>query len=731
MSASPYCPRCGAVNTTEATACFACGQALADAAALPESISQERQALMHQRYRRLQRIGTGGFGAVYKAEDTQLGNRLVAIKEMNPRALTPAELQEASEAFHREALLLARLSHPHLPRIYEQFEENGQLYLVMDFIEGQTLEAYLAQRGGHLPVREALQLGLQLTDVLGYLHSRQPPIIFRDLKPANVMRAPDGHIYLIDFGIARLFKPGQARDTIAFGSPGYAAPEQYGKTQTTPRSDVYSLGALLHHLLTGIDPSDKPFRFTPLTMRRPVGLSRLIERMVEIDAEKRPATMDVVRRDLERLLSNETPWYGDYPALTGAYPRVTTTLTSQRPLGAPPVYPPAPPPAWPQQHTLTSPRPPGAPLAAPSGAPPTWPQTPPGQLRPSPNYQGFKVASWLLLPLALCIGIPLFFALLGSVGSVLSGQNIIPGDDTPAPSGTPGTSAVPVYTLAWSPNGKQIASAGDASSIQIWDVADPQQVTALNSDFSQVISLAWSPDGDYIAAIGNKGEYEVWQPEGSLVGRFPIYTRINALAWSPDSRYLALAYANGIVGVVNATSGIQQVTSQQQSGAMTAVAWSPDGRYLAAGCSDGTVHILDGTSLQPVYTYRDDQAITALAWAPGSKRIASADAGGNVVAWDATTGQSPVSYTGSQHITALAWSPDGKYLAAGDQNGTVLVWTAGNAVQNSYTKGSAAVRTLAWMPDKTQEVIAFGSDDGAVRVWNALDGSIITTYQQS
>ena len=168
--------------------------------------------------------------------------------------MSPQEIIEATENFKREALLLAGLTHPNLPSIYDHFSEAGRWYLVMDFIEGETLEERLNKEPeGRLSVEEAQRIGIQLCTVLGYLHGRQPPIIFRDLKPANIMMTPDGHLYLIDFGIVRHFKPGQAKDTIAFGSPGYAAPEQYGKAQTTARSDIYSLGANLHQLLTGID----------------------------------------------------------------------------------------------------------------------------------------------------------------------------------------------------------------------------------------------------------------------------------------------------------------------------------------------------------------------------------------------------------------------------------------------------------------------------------------------
>src|SRR5881227_3207606 len=134
----------------------------------------------------------------------------------------------------------------------------------MDFIAGDTLEDYLDQFGPSFSVEIVLEIGLQLCTVLDYLHSHQPPIIFRDLKPANIMRTADNHVYLIDFGIARHFKPGKAKDTIPLGSMGYAAPEQFGKAQTNPQTDIYGLGATLHQLLTGDDPSLTPFRFEPL-----------------------------------------------------------------------------------------------------------------------------------------------------------------------------------------------------------------------------------------------------------------------------------------------------------------------------------------------------------------------------------------------------------------------------------------------------------------------------------
>ena len=183
--------------------------------------------LFRNRYFILSQVGAGGFGSVYKATDTQSGDRLVAIKEVNLLGLHSQAMIEATTAFQREVSLLSQLDHPNLPRLYEYFQNPGHWYLVMDFIAGETLEEYQSKAPKRrLLLSEALDIGIQLCIVLDYLHSQRPSIVFRDLKPANIMRTPTGQLYLIDFGIARYFKPGQAKDTVALGSLGYAAPEQ-------------------------------------------------------------------------------------------------------------------------------------------------------------------------------------------------------------------------------------------------------------------------------------------------------------------------------------------------------------------------------------------------------------------------------------------------------------------------------------------------------------------------
>jgi tetratricopeptide (TPR) repeat protein len=296
-----FCANCGAANVLTARFCQYCAAPLPfkhSTGALPE------QTLLNGRYQLETRIGQGGMGAVYRAIDTRFNNRTIAIKEMSNVGLSEASITEAEAAFERESHLLADLMHPNLPRIYDHFTENDRSYLVMDFIEGETLEDYLQRANGSpIPLDQVLPWGEELCDVLSYLHTHQPPIIFRDLKPSNVMIG-NGHIFLIDFGIARIFKPGQSHDTVALGSPGFAAPEQYGKAQSTPRSDIYSLGALLHCLLTGVDPSEQPFFFRPastLNPEVPLELETLLQRMLDMDSDGRPFSALEVAETLRRV----------------------------------------------------------------------------------------------------------------------------------------------------------------------------------------------------------------------------------------------------------------------------------------------------------------------------------------------------------------------------------------------------------------------------------------------
>ena len=199
-------------------------------------------------------IGRGGMGAVYRAQRTA-DNTMWALKEMRALPDTPQnEVDENRRLFTQEAELLRTLHHANLPVVAETFDHDGRPVLVMEYVPGQTLEARIREANAPLLEQQVLAYGIQIARVLEYLHTRTPPIIYRDLKPSNIILTPEGVLKLIDFGVARTHKRGKSKDTVAMGSAGYAPPEQYGKGQTDARSDVYALGATLLHLLTNMPP---------------------------------------------------------------------------------------------------------------------------------------------------------------------------------------------------------------------------------------------------------------------------------------------------------------------------------------------------------------------------------------------------------------------------------------------------------------------------------------------
>jgi len=218
--------------------------------------------ILEDRYTVVKEIADGGMSSVYEVTDRRLPGRLVA-KQMRPALLgTELEKSQLEQLFRREAEVLSKLSHPFLPKVTDYFEVDGKRFLVEELVEGKTLEAWT---GNPESLREFRVVGwaLQICQALQYLHDHG--IIYRDLKPSNVMITPTDDIRLIDFGLVRFYTLGKTQDTIIMGTPGYAAPEQYGQGQTDPRSDIFSLGALMHHLLTGVDPSQRPFVFGPVT----------------------------------------------------------------------------------------------------------------------------------------------------------------------------------------------------------------------------------------------------------------------------------------------------------------------------------------------------------------------------------------------------------------------------------------------------------------------------------
>lgn len=279
--------------------------------------------LLQGRYKIMEPLNEGGMSVVYLAEDQVLGNR-VAVKEMKDGFLSAQERALAAQQFRKEAHILANLEHPGLPRVSNFFEQNQRHYLVMDYISGNTLEALLHQHEGRLPEALVLCIGAAVCRVLDYLHQVQPAVIFRDLKPSNIMLSraglgdgEEGRVKLIDFGISKIFDAVQGTHTIikGAGTPGFAPPEQYGaqgRMRTDTRSDIYSLGATMYALLTGQVPTEATDRWmngvvlpAPTSLNPQIGAptEALILKMMELKPQDRPKTAREVFDAIQVILA--------------------------------------------------------------------------------------------------------------------------------------------------------------------------------------------------------------------------------------------------------------------------------------------------------------------------------------------------------------------------------------------------------------------------------------------
>jgi len=638
-----FCIDCGAANSEEAKFCFACGQLVKRDGGVSSNVEQSGELktgdVLRQRYQILSQIGQGGFGAVYKAEDSELGQRMVAVKEMSYQKRSAQEIEDGIEAFKREALMLAGLKHEHLPHIYEHFSENDRWYLVMDYIEGETLESRFEKaRDGSLPLVMALQIALQLCNVLEYLHTRQPPIIFRDLKPSNIILTPEGSLFLVDFGIARHFKPGQAKDTIAFGSPGYAAPEQYGKTQTTPRADIYSLGSILHQMLSGHDPSLSPFRYAPLPAQNPI-LQQLVLSMLEMDENARPASISDVKRTLRT--AREQPVQ---PALNAVGPLLRSSQlvpalpSSQR-------YP----------AVLSLPGI-GGPLAGGPGAPLQVHHHHYGMVRAvawSPDSANAASATDAIV----------------RVWDTKNGKNICSYQEHRGN----------IRQMVWSPLGTRIASVSEENKIRIWDAQDGKAIFTYPGISPLTRTLAWSHDGRFLAAAGG-AHIAIWDTDQSMIVEKLSRSRADftSLSWAPDGKSLAVTSDNRVlVWKLDAPKRLK-VRMYHYTTRVNVVAWSPNGIYLASGGNDHAIHVWDITNERLVGAYRYHlQSVTTLSWAPDSRRIVSGGFSEYINIWDAITGWHITSYYAHAGMAmALAWSPNGQAILSGGSDRRVCVWRA-------------------------------------------------------
>ncbi len=676
----------------------------------------ESGTLLNNRYRIVEVLGQGGMAAVYKAIDQNLGVE-VALKE------NLFTTEEYARQFRLEATILASLRQPNLPRVSDHFviEPQGQ-YLVMDFIEGEDLRQRL-DRLGPLPEQEVIIIGVAICDAMAYMHSRQPMILHRDIKPGNVRITPSGHIYLVDFGLAKVVQGREATHTGARAmTPGYSPPEQYGTARTDGRSDIYSLGATLYCALTDGLPEDGLERamehtgLTPIQQRNPrvsQHVAEIIEKCLAVRPEDRFQTAEdlrfalmearsISRRKLPLELVLQPPPVTIHDRLPGAVN------------GVPPR------PAMGGEAT-----PPGGDRKS------TRPHESPDAeiaLLGQPAGRRKRASAWLLLTLlpVLLLGGFITFSMrpdlahqaLGLIfpsvnptqaftlpTSTLGSVAIIPTLTSTSPPTSPPTltpSPLPLYTSTQAPSptitltppptpfaaAQQIAFASTRSgAVEIWLVnlngSGLKQVTRIPEGACQP---RWSPNGVQLVFISPCVRNLISYPGASLFlinadgsGLTPLPSVPGGdydPAWSPDGSQIAFTSLRnaGVPGIfiLDLKDGSVRSLVEDETRSIYEPAWSPNGSEIAYVNSDNRVWVMDvnGANRRSLTVGGGDYIINDPAWSPdGSVLVYTRSpitdtTGANVLMAVpySESGAQPVEVSNSTLVSDVSYSFDGYWL---------------------------------------------------------------------
>ena len=706
------------------------------------------QQLGNYRLNRL--LGQGGFAEVYQGEHVYLKTQ-AAIKVLHTR-LTSSE----QDSFLNEARTIATLDHPHIVHVLEfgvSLQDNIP-FLVMTYAPNGTLRER-HPRGSRLSLASILPYVKQVAAALQYAHEQK--VIHRDIKPENMLLGRNYDILLSDFGIALIAQSthSQTMQEMA-GTLAYMAPEQlHGKPRYA--SDQYSLAIVIYEWLSG----ERPFQGTftelasqqmfaappPLHVKLP-GISPDVEQVIMMALSKDPqqrfgsirafanALEQASRSDQSFLLPN-APTILRSPSGNEASPLMwspmpadsmsLTTPNTSTPEASPVSLTPAPPPVTPIPGNLLTPVP---------SHPASPAQTVPAQPKPRLSRR------------TVVMGLGLGIVGLAGVGGGLYWWEHLPKTSTPTrPSPTSSATHIaqgtvfvtyhghvlPVYAIAWSPDGKRIASASNDGTVHIWDTATGQRFFRYRGHHGSVNAVAWSPDGKYISSASSDSTVQVWDALQTGEGSTSHITyrghsgNLRTLAWSANSTRIASGGDDRTVQVWDANNGTHLFTYSGHINQIWSVAWSPDNTRIASASVDQTVQVWSAmqshqnvTSQNALLIYKKHtNEVKAVAWSPDSKRVVSASNDRTIQVWDPTTGNHFLTYTGhTDVINSVAWTPSDRRIVSGAGDYSVRIWDASSEKQLFiFSRHQLAVHSVAWSPDKLR--IASASDDWSVQVWQA------------
>ncbi len=706
-------------------------------------------------YLTLREIGRGGMGVVWlatRADDAY--QKQVAIKLVWPGP----ESGEVLRRFRQERQILANLEHPNIARMLDGgTTEEGWPYVVMEYIEGQSITNYCT---AHQPsLNERLQLFRTVCDAVQYAH--QNLVVHRDLKPGNILVTEGGTVKLLDFGIAKLLNPDLSPDDSAFTrtglhlmTPEYASPEQVRGEVITTASDVYSLGVVLYELLTGQRPYQFKSRSLPEIERviceqepaRPStagmrdegegmkrkkrfsshpsslvsslrgDLDNIVLMALRKEARQRYGSVEQLSEDLRRYLAGEAVLVRKdtlgYRA--GKFVRqhrigvATAAIIFITLLGGIVAT------SWQATVARAGARENRRLLYAAQMnlAQQAWETTniarlrdlveshrPPPDASSSEDLRGFE---WYYL-----------WRLYHHTGERLSLRH-----------------TKEVWSVAFSPDGKTVATSDDNSQVKLWDAATGQEFRTLNGHTNTVWSVAWSRDGQKLATASHDKTVKLWDAETGreLVTLRGHTKRVNVAVFAPDGKTLATGSDDGTMRVWDAVTGSELRTIQSRATWVRSLAYSPDGRTLASGLSDA-VRLWNASTGQELRTFDAPVGMVwSVAFAPDGVTLASGGNDRTVHLWEVQTGQELAAFKGASEIRAVAWSQDGQRLASGNADRTVKLWDVTSRQELATLKGHLGqVWSVAFAPDG--KTLATCGDDFTARLWDLVMALEITTLK--
>ncbi|MDZ8137469.1 MAG: serine/threonine-protein kinase [Nostoc sp. DedQUE04] len=651
--------------------------------------------VLRNRYRPIQLLGSGGFAKTYLAEDLDKLNEYCVIKQFAPRVQGTAAINKATELFEQEARRLQQLGeHPQIPTLLAYFEEENNLYLVQQFINGQNLLAELKQQGT-FNEEKIWEVLLDLLNILKKVH--QHKVIHRDIKPENIIRrSTDGKLVLIDFGISKQLTMTVITNPVTrIGSPGYAPLEQIQDGKAYPASDLYSVGATCFHLLSGIHPwimwEQQGYGWVSswrehLQQPQSSELEKILDKLLQTDYQQRYQSAEEVLQDFS----------SPSPSLSTVHP--TQPVVENQPASSFPAT------LLHQHQTGTSPAPvkPKVPLQ-------------------KPSRQNINWRTRLLVGAAITIvGTQIY----GSVCYGLFPTNPI-SIIASIPSGVllqrtlTGHSSW-VNSVAISPDGKTLASGSADKTIKLWNLATGKEIRTFTGHSDYVSSVAISPDGRTLASGSADNTIKLWnlatgKQTRTLTGHS---SWVNSVAISPDGKTLASGSEDTTIRLWNLATGKEIRTLTGHSDYVSSVAISPDGRTLASGSADNTIKVWNLATGEEIRTpTRHSNRVISVAISPDGKTLVSGSWDNTIKLWNLATGEEIRTFTGhSSYVFSVTISPDGKTLASSSDDNTIKLWNLATGEQiRTLTGHSNSVSSVAFSPDG--KTLVSGSFGKTIKIW--------------